>query len=259
VELDIEGAFIPQHPVDIIKSGKAANIPFMTGITTDEGALKSSGYYSNPSWIEDFNKDFNRVVPISLQYVTNAHKDKISNKIREFYFGDSDIDHSTKTELTDMYSDVIFLIGADGTVRLHSKHSSQPVYYYLFGYRGTESHSKLFGDAGHNYGVCHADELLYLFTLTTLFPNYKPSESDQKMTEVLTSLWANFAKTGNPTPETNAVISTKWDPVQSENLEYYFIKNPSDIKMARGLYTERARFWSALTAYDDKYQARNEL
>lgn len=45
VEPDIEGAFIAEHPVDIIKAGKSAKVPFITGLNTDDGAIRSAGRY----------------------------------------------------------------------------------------------------------------------------------------------------------------------------------------------------------------------
>lgn len=42
VEIDLPGAFITKHPRDDLNPhGKS--IPWMVGITTDEGALKSAG------------------------------------------------------------------------------------------------------------------------------------------------------------------------------------------------------------------------
>lgn len=34
-----------------------------------------------------------------------------------------------------------------------------------------------------------------------------------------------------------------WNPVQSKNLEYYFIKDYNNIKMASNLYSKRTNFW----------------
>lgn len=45
IEPNLDGAFITEHPLEIIKSGKAADVPFLTGITTEDGALKSAGSY----------------------------------------------------------------------------------------------------------------------------------------------------------------------------------------------------------------------
>lgn len=46
VEPNLEGAFLAEDPIDIIKSGKAANVPIITGLTTEDGAIKSAGIFS---------------------------------------------------------------------------------------------------------------------------------------------------------------------------------------------------------------------
>ncbi|KAF2899651.1 hypothetical protein ILUMI_06511 [Ignelater luminosus] len=42
IEPNIKGAFLTEHPIDIIKSGKAANIPFLLGLNSEDGAFVSS-------------------------------------------------------------------------------------------------------------------------------------------------------------------------------------------------------------------------
>lgn len=96
-----------------------------------------------------------------------------------------------------MYTDAWFYIGADKAVRDHLETLSSPVYYYFFEYRGSSSFSALFGDPERDYGVSHSDELLYLFPIAEiLYPDKPPTNEDLKMTDVLTELWVNFAKTG---------------------------------------------------------------
>ena len=43
-------------------------------------------------------------------------------------------------------------------------------------------------------GVTHADELLYLFRMAGLNAGYSPR--DMQMSQIMTKLWASFAKTG---------------------------------------------------------------
>ena len=45
-------------------------------------------------------------------------------------------------------------------------------------------------------GVVHQDELLYLFPEDHLFPNVTRSENDDKMVDILSTLWTDFARTG---------------------------------------------------------------
>lgn len=51
-----------------------------------------------------------------------------------------------------MITDGWFLLPEDAAVRLHTKYTKQPVYYFLFGYRGTASFGTAFGDPTYDYG-----------------------------------------------------------------------------------------------------------
>lgn len=51
-----------------------------------------------------------------------------------------------------MFTTGYFALNLEETVRLHSLVSSEPVYYYLFSYRGSLSLSSKFGDAIRDYG-----------------------------------------------------------------------------------------------------------
>lgn len=42
VELVLREAFLSQDPLDIITSGKAADVPLLTGLTTDEGDMRTA-------------------------------------------------------------------------------------------------------------------------------------------------------------------------------------------------------------------------
>lgn len=97
-----------------------------------------------------------------------------------------------------MYTDGWFLAAADEALRLHSSSDLAPVYAYYFDHRGVASFSQIFGGGRHeNLGVCHADELQYLFPVGDgLFPDQPPDNRDVQVAKVMTSLWVNFASTG---------------------------------------------------------------
>lgn len=45
IEPDLEGAFLTEDPINIIKSGKAADVPILTGLTSEDGGLASIRMY----------------------------------------------------------------------------------------------------------------------------------------------------------------------------------------------------------------------
>lgn len=53
--------------------------------------------------IKELNEDFYRVAPFAMEYhETTDKQDYVSKKIRDFYFGDRQIDESTKDEVTNV-------------------------------------------------------------------------------------------------------------------------------------------------------------
>ncbi|KAF5307862.1 hypothetical protein FQR65_LT06594 [Abscondita terminalis] len=246
IEPDLDGAFLIEHPSETIKSGRAAQVPWMTGITTEDGVLRAAAIFGNQHLMHELDEDFNKILPVSLFYKgTCSDQNYVSNKLREFYLGSKKIDNNTRFNVIDLYTDGWFLNGADESVQLHFRHTTEPVYYYLFGHRGVASFSQLFGDPHQRYGVCHADDLQYMFPVgDSLFPDQKQDVLDQRITEIITTLWTNFAKYRNPTPVVDYMLHSKWEPVQSEKFEYYYIGG--GVHLANGLLWERTKFWRNL-------------
>ncbi|KAJ4446944.1 hypothetical protein ANN_13646, partial [Periplaneta americana] len=97
--------------------------------------------------------------------------------------------------LNQMYTDLYFSIDTDSGVKLHSK-AGATVYYYYFDYRGENSFSSIFGGTNEDYGVCHMDELMYLFPQDHMFSNSTKTAEDDEMVDIMTTIWTNFARTG---------------------------------------------------------------
>lgn len=257
IEPEHPGAFITEDPFVATKAGHLVDIPWMTGVTSEEGSLKVPSIYSpsNTELLKRLNDDFSNVAPVTLLYGETCPKhlqDKISDSIKEFYFGHNPIDNSTRFSVIDMYSDAWFTHGARTAIRDYIEQQSSPLYYYYLSYKGSTSFSRIFGDPYQDYGVSHGDDLQYLFPVgEQLFPEIPLSKEDHKTIDVMTTLWYNFAKTGNPTPEITKVITAKWKPVKTEALEYYHIGN-SKLTMSSDLHAKRREFWDSLPKCVDR-------
>lgn len=83
----------------------------------------------------------------------------------------------------------------DASIRLHLMYVKQPIYYYLFSYKGAHSVTQLSGDPNVNY-VCHVDELLYLFPIADILFGTPSSATDIEMTDIFTGFWYNFTRLG---------------------------------------------------------------
>nr|CAD7447818.1 unnamed protein product [Timema bartmani] len=228
----------------ILNKSREFNIPWITGLNSGDGGLKAAPIFAKEKLVQDLDREFDRIVPISMFYgETSLKTEEVSHRIRDFYFGDQPINNNTLHSVVDMFTDNWFLSGADQAVKLQVAVSSAPVYYYYFDYRGTKSFSELFSGLTTDFGVCHADELQYLFPSDRVFPGLVPSEKDIEITDKMITMWTDFARTGNPTPDEKD-IAVRWQPITSSNLEYLHIG--SDVYMDSGLLKERAEFWASL-------------
>ncbi|KAF2887584.1 hypothetical protein ILUMI_18589, partial [Ignelater luminosus] len=91
VEKESAGAFITDHPYKLLKSGNIMDVPWLSGVTTEEGTLVLQllkFQYKN------LNERWNIVLSDVLNYEhTIAESDKIdvANKIKKFYLNDNEV------------------------------------------------------------------------------------------------------------------------------------------------------------------------
>ncbi|ETN67020.1 juvenile hormone esterase [Anopheles darlingi] len=178
VEPNLPGAFITKHPRDV-SDPHALELPWMTGLTLDEGALKSASLINVPSLRQSLNDHWDQALPISLYYDHHDLKrqQKITELINKFYFNNQKLVEKTERNLTNLFSDAWFLAGMNEylKIRLLSKRTNStsessvkvgPTYVYLFAQKASASFTEIFeGGSDNYYGVCHAEELQYLFPI----------------------------------------------------------------------------------------------
>ncbi|XP_072760700.1 carboxylic ester hydrolase isoform X2 [Anoplolepis gracilipes] len=252
------GAFLTEDPLISARQGHLADIPWMTGTTSEEGSLKVPGIYGRDQGehVKKLNSDFHNVAPLSLLYEVRydlrdtQFRDEICTNIRKFYFGNKDIDQSDESrfKVIEMYSDAWFNHGTHEAIQDFIANQTSPIYHYHFAYRGSMSFSTIFGDPDRDYGVSHADDLQYLFPVGEQLFNNKLSKEDHKIISIMTKLWYNFANSGNPTSKITKLIPLKWKPVKTnDSPEYLYIGNSTTIIMKNNLLLERMTFWNELT------------
>lgn len=268
VEPDLPGAFITKHPRDEYEP-HAISLPWMTGLTLDEGALKTASLINVPELRASLNEHWDRALPVSLYYDHHpdpARQRAITEAINSFYFSGRKLIKQTEQNLTNLYSDAWFLAGMDEYLHMRlegAPHRSSkaatvgPTYVYLFAQRTAASFTEIFEGGRENYyGVCHAEELQFLFPIAKdLFVTAVPTPEELEVRKVITQLWVNFAKTGNPTPDGDQQLSDlKWPPTDKFPLTYLRIGSLNAdseplFAVEEGLLEARSAFWRELKAH----------
>ena len=155
-------------------------------------------------------------------------------------------------------------------------------YYYHFDHLGSISLADILIDKlfifkkiiGYHttlaLGVCHGDELFYLFKyvvhfFNTIVPNIKNGSKlshdhqliwyrstqlallsednirDQKMVDFMVEKWTNFAIYHNPTPQDNT-----WPPYGSNGITYVRLNDSKIIVQNDKVRDDRLRFWTQI-------------
>ncbi|CAH1107848.1 unnamed protein product [Psylliodes chrysocephalus] len=249
IEPDVgEPRFLANHPIRLITSGKMKQVPYICGRTTDEFNYLALNVLRNETLSEEMSNNFEKIAPISFTYERETEfSKKVSRAIKKHYFHDAPIDWSQETALKELYEDAIVGFQMHRAAKLISKYNKNPVYYYRFSYQGRYSH--VYKRGTNNtipYGVVHHDDLIYLFYISKIFPLFKEhSPKEVEMVEKLTRLYANFAKTGNPTPVRSKILdNTLWEPYTPTERKYLDIGK--QLVMKEKLLENRFQFWDKL-------------
>ncbi|XP_068993946.1 juvenile hormone esterase-like [Neodiprion pinetum] len=232
-----EEVFMPDLPLNLLKSGNFNKVPFITGYTSHEGYLFTRAI-AKPEIRKAALEDTERYVPQDIR--DEALRNELAASIRKFYFKDKPVHPGKIDDFVNLYSDTTFIAGTNLVVKLLLRHSQAPIYYYVFGHTGKLNFNKFILGIERLPGASHGDDVVYLFHQRLLFWRKPVAGSDDEyVINTMIRLWTNFAKHGNPTPKEDPLT---WKPVSLH--EFHFLNiSGRDTKLQMNPYHERAQFW----------------
>ncbi|KAL5286878.1 CES5A.2 family protein [Megaselia abdita] len=241
-------AVVTNDPTQDMFINNKLDIPVMMGYNSNEGIIMVANAIKR---LDDYENDLPRLIPRAVNIDIDGEEGKvICQQIREFYFKGEKVHKKTLGGLSDALSDYHFTLGAHSAAEIHAKHQHKsPLYFFRFDYDGDLGFYKKLFNFQHLRGVCHADELFYIFQTHFQDLPHKEDSQDTKIVRQMCRMWTNFAKYSNPTPSSNdALLDFKWNPVKQINgkndefvLDYLNISKES--KMERQPDKERIHFW----------------
>ncbi|XP_067008041.2 esterase FE4 [Anabrus simplex] len=238
-----ETAFITEDPLILLDEGKFHNVPYLTGVTSEEGIfLVSAGIFGKNRTLEEVDEDFSKTFKPELRICReDSCGDEMIPKIRSFYFSDKPLSNDTLGDLIHMCTDMSFHEGVLHGVKKMSSKSSAPVYFYQFSYDGGLGFTKVTAPGIINFpGAAHGDDLGYIFDIGV---QVSDDSLDAEVRSRMVTLWTNFVKTGNPTPEVTAEFPA-WLPYTSNATNYMDIG--SQLEAKTDLHKSRMDFWDNL-------------
>ncbi|XP_039762990.1 acetylcholinesterase-like [Pararge aegeria] len=234
VEKEFENvdSIMTEHPINIDRP-KVRNMPVLVGFNNKERLTKfatmSAEQFKNRNFFEE---------SLQKKFVYDEDFKAMEDIVRRFYIGDEQITEALSANITDFDSDYDFAFPIQMSIQKYLEGGAKDVYYYMFSYSGDRNFVKKRFNVTEP-GASHADEISYLFDLS--YEDEAPSAADQLVIDQMTTLWTNFVKYGDPTPETSELLPVKWSPISEQTYTYLNIDH--QLSVATRPYHDRMAFW----------------
>ncbi|KAB0793679.1 hypothetical protein PPYR_13299 [Photinus pyralis] len=238
--------FLPDHPYELLRSGKVQDLPWITSLVKHEG-LYPVADFMNDDILMELERRWNELMPYIMHYsqtVPIKSQADVSQKIKDFYFHGQPLSMGSFENLIEIGSDRLFAVDAEKSLRLQASSNLSPTYYYYFTYESEKvfSFAEYFLKSDKRIGICHGDDLSFIFY------NYhglsKYTSKDEKMKNILLDIWTSFAKTGVP-----KVQGVEWKPVSrnaKSDIVYLDIRSPDEIQVREVSEMGHRSFWDSL-------------
>ncbi|XP_047989425.1 juvenile hormone esterase-like [Leguminivora glycinivorella] len=235
---------VTDYPVNLI-TPRVKNISILMGFNEEE-ELRS---YHNVDvrYLKDHDV-FKKYIRGFFDFDSCTYTE-MKKVMRHFYFGDSEVDVKTTQAIINLASDLQGNYPVLRSLRKYITNGAKTTYCYMFGYVGDRNYMKYTKNITRG-GATHADEIGYLFDVAFLQPFM--SEEDRRIIDVMTTLWTNYVKYGDPTPEPTDLLPVTWKPVTVDRWNYLVID--SDLAMATRPYHQSMAFLDVFFKLNQKYQ-----
>ncbi|XP_033223062.1 esterase FE4-like isoform X2 [Belonocnema kinseyi] len=213
--------FLPRPLADLLKED--IKVPLIIGYNSHEGMRFTE---TQEEMFKSLNNTFEERVAADLNLSDKSNVPMFAKDIKEFYFKKEPITLKERENLIQYRGDYMFANGIQIIVERQMERKT-PTYFYRFSYNAESSLLKRIAANVNIEGADHADEnyLLFYRPLLGRERQLKMGTKDYLAMERMSKMWCNFAKTGDPTPKIDEVISTKWSPLLPNKKNYLEINN----------------------------------
>lgn len=177
-----DGYVFPKNVGEAFRSGDINSVPFMAGYNADEATLFFPDDPEPSVWLEDFPRQDSEAQISKLNVVYPGQ----GKTLQALY----NLDEEYVKGGTQMMGDDIFGVNIRYAASRNEALSS-PSYVYFF--------SRIPSSDSQTLGAYHSAEIPFVFG--ALREGFGYTDEDKHLSEIMTSFWTNFAKTGNPNSE----------------------------------------------------------
>lgn len=224
------------------KKAWSNSLPIMIGGNSEEGLFVYPEAIKDPTILE--NLEFEHLVPFELGLDRAGDKcKKLGASIKEFYFNKSEPSLKTLDSYIDIMTDKLFWHGFHRALVLRiNVEKPAPTFLYRFNFDSPifSAYKVLMCGKGVK-GVCHADDLSYLFHHGL---GFSAGPDELKTIERMVDIWTTFAQDGNP--NCSALGELKWESLSANKTPFKCLNISNDLSIIDLPETKRMAFWDSL-------------
>ena len=219
----VDGAVLPDAPLQIIRTGRHNHVPLVFGSNSDETALSVARAHPQGMTVEEYASNLPALV---------GDDPTLASELLALYPAS---DYATPLEAyIQATTDRIQTSGATlGACMAATGQTDAPVWRYFFTHHldnGTALEKMM--------GAWHGEELAFVFRHLRA-SDYTPSEGEQTLTDAIENDWASIAASGVP------VSSPAW-PRYVPSTDPY-VQLDDTVTTGAGLRTKKVQFWNRVT------------
>ncbi|XP_026826027.1 esterase E4 isoform X3 [Ooceraea biroi] len=230
VDSDVKKPLFPRPLYQLLNDDN--DIPIIIGNTSHEYIFHLDSLEPDPS--EKTLKMLYEDLPNHVRKVRNLQDPvkilQLTERAKQWYFNGKSCTKNSVSSIIQCMSDIYMNIPIIEFVNSRRKRKEAVTYFYKFSYVGNQTTTKqiMLGNKVIMYGAAHGDEISHLFYTPQSVNDPQPpaiGTKDRKVVEAITSMWTNFAKTGNPTSVIDQNVTTTWLPATADALNYLEIND----------------------------------
>ncbi|XP_037916880.1 esterase B1-like isoform X1 [Hermetia illucens] len=236
---------IPKDPRLMARETWSNEIPLVLGGNSFEGLLLYPNVKRNMGILKELG-DCAYLVPNDLNLDRNSEQCKeFGLRLKKEYFGDKE---PTLFPYLNLLSYKVFWHGIHRTVLSRLKYASAPTYLYRFDFDSENfNHFRNLVCGKGVRGVCHADELTYMFN--SMFGHHKdPGTKEYSTIQRMIGMWTQFAY--NSDPNFAGIEPTMWRAVKKDNMPMKCMNISDEVTFIDLPEHESLKVWDSMYSED---------
>ncbi|EFA00511.1 Esterase-6-like Protein [Tribolium castaneum] len=219
VEVKNPDAFLTKKMYGLLQAGNVIRVPTLLGITSEENLAFNTDAATLKNVMGIYDENLGWLVPHDMAVTDETNRTNIGSKIREIYTGGE--------PLAEHLGDGVRYSSDTSFTRSVIKHAEiysalADTFFYQFSYDGEIPGFDVHYDGAES--VAHSEDYAYIFCGGTDCDVSKYPQSDQTTVDRIISIWTNFAKYQNPTPEPSELLQNiTWPLVSTENGDFLYV------------------------------------